>query len=100
MSTTGIIIEKTLHFFDHNPNDSNIGKDNKKTENQRNLQNSPEIFDANTSKMTKLNKTQSTSNTTTDNSTEITEEIITPTKNIPYKKFLPTISQTLTNSDT
>ena len=56
MSTTGIIIEKTLHFFNDNPNDSNIGKDNNKTENQRNLQNSPEIFDAITSKMNKLNE--------------------------------------------
>ena len=49
--------------------------------------------------MNTLNQTQSNSNTTTDNSTEITEEIKTPTENITSNSSLLPILQTITNSD-
>ena len=54
VSTTGIILKRTLHLFHHSLKDSNIGIDNKNTGNHQNFQISLNIMVTNASSMKKF----------------------------------------------
>ena len=56
------------------------------------------FFGTNDSQIKNFNQIQPFSITTVDNSTELTDEMITPTEIITSSSSLPQLSQTITNS--
>ena len=74
MSTTGIVLKRTLQFFDHKPKESYKGNDDNNIGNKQHLRISPIDFVTKASQKNNLNQTQTKSTTTTDNSTKRIEE--------------------------
>ena len=98
MSTTGIRVERAFQFFDHNPIDSD-DEMIAKTQNQQYFRTSTKNNETNTPQINNINQTHCNSNTTSDNSTELTAERITPTETFTSNSSLPPESQTGTKSD-
>ena len=76
MSTTRILLKWTNKFFDHGLQDSFIGNDKNNLENEQKVQIAIDIRENFISQMNNLNQTRSNLNTTKNNSTEITGDII------------------------